>query len=464
MRRAAMAAGLSLLLGGPRPASAQMPVARIDPLPAPAWLAPSDCLGSSVAVDGGSVFAGSRGRDDTGPNAGAIARWERNGQTWLFRDWLPPPRAAAGQEFGHAIAAASGLLACGAPLDDLRGTDAGAAWLLRPAAVQGWDEAHELMPPEAQAGERFGSTVRLLDAMIVVSAPRASVGTNDRAGRVVVFEPSGSGWLASAVLTPPMPAAGMMFGESLDATQDRIAVGCPAQNMVHVFRRVAGIWTHEDSLPAPTITARARFGQSLRLQGDSLLVSEPRAPGGGCVHAFEFQGGSWVHQRISRATEAAVTPDWAWTLGGAGDRLAMGASRHVVEGVTHGSVSLWSAGEDPARELVLAIPASPEDLSLFGAAIAMSSETLAVGSPGQGSDPLHGGAVYAVSLSNDCNADGVADALAIASGAEDLNCDAVPDACQCTQDLDGDAEVSASDISLVLVEFGATGGCLGADL
>jgi hypothetical protein len=127
-------------------------------------------------------------------------------------------------------------------------------------------------------------------------------------------------------------------------------------------------------------------------------------------------------------------------------------------------VSLWSAGHDPAQELVLAIPASPDDLSLFGTAIAMSSETLAVGSPGQGVAPRFGGAVYAVSLVNDCDADGLADALALASGAEDLNCDAVPDACQCTQDLDGDAEVSASDISLVLVEFGVTGGCLRADL
>jgi hypothetical protein len=57
----------------------------------------------------------------------------------------------------------------------------------------------------------------------------------------------------------------------------------------------------------------------------------------------------------------------------------------------------------------------------------------------------------------DCNVNGVLDACEIVEGDEpDSNCDLIIDYCQCAGDLDGDADVSGSDLAAVLTAWGTS--------
>jgi hypothetical protein len=59
----------------------------------------------------------------------------------------------------------------------------------------------------------------------------------------------------------------------------------------------------------------------------------------------------------------------------------------------------------------------------------------------------------------DCDADGIADACEIASGAADTNHNGVPDSCEArATDVNGDGTVDASDLAIVLGSWGATSG------
>jgi hypothetical protein len=71
----------------------------------------------------------------------------------------------------------------------------------------------------------------------------------------------------------------------------------------------------------------------------------------------------------------------------------------------------------------------------------------------------------------DCNASGVPDACEIADGLlADANGNGIPDCCEsgtgckgCATDLDGDRRVGASDLSLVLANWGSAAGDVTGD-
>ena len=75
-----------------------------------------------------------------------------------------------------------------------------------------------------------------------------------------------------------------------------------------------------------------------------------------------------------------------------------------------------------------------------------------------------GGNYHTMSLATmsqmaDCDADGIADACEIASGAADTNHNGVPDSCEArATDVNGDGTVDASDLAILLGSWGATSG------
>lgn len=102
---------------------------------------PGDQYGTSVAVaaDGLSFAVGARGGDGSaGPDVGYVDLFERAEGGWVSERRIQPAAAAAGDEVGIDVALSgtgSGLgIAVGAYKDDGGGADAGAAYVLTPAA------------------------------------------------------------------------------------------------------------------------------------------------------------------------------------------------------------------------------------------------------------------------------------------------------------------------------------------
>lgn len=64
-----------------------------------------------------------------------------------------------------------------------------------------------------------------------------------------------------------------------------------------------------------------------------------------------------------------------------------------------------------------------------------------------------------IEYSADCDGDGIVDRGAISQGlAVDFNCNGIPDSCECVGDLDQNGAVEAPDLSLLLMNWGSSGG------
>jgi len=180
---------------------------------------------------------------------------------------LRSTRPAAGDEFGAVVAVnEAGIIVVGAPGDDDRGTDSGAAFVFTPNVGGGWDE-QLLVAPDGAAGDRFGTAVAINDdGVVAVGAP------NDGNGAAWAFTPVNSGGWTSKKLTPQTAALPNTFGQdvAIDDTGN-ILVGSPGASSndetialrLHVFTaRADGTFSQIEHLHSVPRYDGVNYGQN----------------------------------------------------------------------------------------------------------------------------------------------------------------------------------------------------------
>jgi hypothetical protein len=238
-----------------------------------------------------------------------------------------PPRVilegrAAGEHFGHAIAAAGDFngdgrddLLVGAPLNNGAGIEAGAAYVYYGSAG-GIATTPSLTLTGLLAYERFGWSVAGAGNMlggparcVVVGAPSNGVGALTREGRAFVFEGSTSP-------TPgPNTTADLTLTSSATSTADN-EFGYAVAN--------AGRWTSDSY--------------------DDIVVGAPydNTAGSDAGRAEIFYGGASPDAVADRYVNGATSGDWlGFSVAGAGDVTGSGAD-DVILGAPHAVAGLGS--------------------------------------------------------------------------------------------------------------------------
>lgn len=140
-----------------------------------------DHFGSSLALDGDTLVVGAPGQGAVKGNAthslnnlpadsGAVYVFGRKGQAWAQTAILRTPVPQKGVYFGEALALAGDTLVVGALLDDVNGTSlAGAAYVYE-RGPQGWQLRDSMQAPNAEIGDRYGSSVALTSSLLAIGA------------------------------------------------------------------------------------------------------------------------------------------------------------------------------------------------------------------------------------------------------------------------------------------------------
>lgn len=288
------------------------------------------------------------------------------GNTYLFH---PSTGAAAGQfypfyapgnnfldEFGAALATDGAMVVVGAPGDDEKGTNSGAAYLYRRVDGAG---LRRLVPNTGIASGNFGRSVAVSGDYVLVGCPgdgTASV----RPGAVYVFRISTLSeifrWTASDALH------GAQFGHSLAVDGDLALIGCPLDDgapaaaddtfnsgSAYIFRLSTGL--QERKLTPPVITGLSsrnglRAGTSVALKDGLAFLGAPRARVNnnvdlpGAVYVHDLGTSSWLGRLA--ATDRATGSAFGGALAIGDGRIAVGAASHTLPGIREaGAVYLF---------------------------------------------------------------------------------------------------------------------------
>lgn len=373
---------------------------------------PGDRFGEAVAISGNIAAIGAPGEDGSaagvngpknnepnGSGRGAVYIFTRNGSSWTETAYLkegnPPANPLNNHHFGEALALSGNTLVVGAPGDESNATGvngdplnqlslAGAAYVF--VLDNGvWTQQAYLKASNTGYLDFFGSAVAIDGDIIVVGAEGEDGSSttingpdnNDalESGAAYVYERTGTTWALTATLKAPNAEEGDLFGSSVAVSGNTIVVGAQNEDgsartvngafdntaalggAAYVFEKVGGVWTYHSYLKSFNLDADDRFGTSVAIQGDTLMVgafaedSSTRVVNGpdnndsgfdGAVYEFTRSGGVWSQGDYIKPGNYWPTMSFGWAVALDGDRMIATAKSEMssstgVDGPTDNS-------------------------------------------------------------------------------------------------------------------------------
>jgi hypothetical protein len=290
---------------------------------------PSDSFGYSVAVSGDTVVVGAHGEDSnaTGVNgnqgdnsateSGAAYVFVRSGTTWSQQAYLKASNTGVEDNFGTSVAVSGDTVVVGAEGEDSNATgingnrgdnsaaESGAAYVFVRSGTT-WSQQAYLKASNTGADDAFGISVAVSGDTLVVGArfeARNATGVNGNqgdnsapfSGAAYVFVRGGTTWRQQAYLKASNTGAGDDFGDDFGyrvaVSGDTVVVGAPGEasnatgvngnqsnnsatfaGAAYVFVRSGTTWRQQAYLKASNTDANDRFGYSVAVSGDTVVV------------------------------------------------------------------------------------------------------------------------------------------------------------------------------------------------
>ena len=358
--------------------------------------------------------------------------------------YLKASNAEANDQFGYSVAISGDTLVVGASYEassvsggeaDNSAVSTGAVYVFSRSGTT-WSQQAFLKASNAEANDRFGWSVAISgDTLVVGAIGEASSATGGEAdnsassaGAAYVFNRSGTTWSQQAYLKASNAEANDRFGLSVAISGDTVVVGAGVEDSsatggeadnsassagaAYVFSRNGTTWNQQAYLKASNAEANDRFGMSVAISGDTLVVgarledssvsggeADNSASSAGAVYVFSRNGTTWGQQAYLKASNAEANDQFGYSVAISGDTLVVGAASEassVSGGEADNSASLAGAayvfsrsGTTWSQQAYLKA-SNAEANDRFGWEVAISGDTLVVGAGGEASSATGG--------------------------------------------------------------------------
>ena len=309
--------------------------------------ADDDNFGSAIAMDGDTFVVGVANDDDAGTGSGSVYIFTYNGNDWIAEK-LTAGDAVAGDGFGSSVAIEGDTLVVGAENNDVDGYNSAGSIYIYERINGVWTFDEEILAPNVINSGHFGSSVSIDGSTIVVGARHY----DSSRGAIYVYTPNGSSW-AGQQLTASDGVASDSFGHSVDIDGDRIIVGALGHDQngaqsgtAYVFTNNGGTWTSVEVLAADGLAGDS-FGGSVAVSGDTIAIGAPGDDGtdsdSGIVYVYTYDGSSWIEEATLTAEAPVLGGRFGSSVALEEDTLVMGEPFGYINGVREGCCPCLSA-------------------------------------------------------------------------------------------------------------------------
>lgn len=350
---------------------------------------PNDFFGFSMALSDDRLLVGAQGNSDE-TLSDTVTIFRQSGDEWVRETTIEVDDGVVGDDFGGSVALGPGLAVVGARRHDARGADAGAVYLFENDRLT-WRRLNKLTASDAAPGDEFGYSVAIDGKTIAVGAPRKdSMGAD--AGAVYIFEDKGGEWQQTAVLLAPDRAPGDVFGISLSLSKDHILVGADLTDeggenagSAYIFEQIDGTWQFETKLTASDSDAGDLFGIRVKLNGDRALIGAARddeaAENAGAAYIFERTNNGWQQDTKIVAPDATKDDRFGTRVAISGKTVIVGSILSNIAGTDVGAAYVFRQSDQSWQFTRKLIPSDGKTEDVFGWAVAVNGDTVAVGAP-----------------------------------------------------------------------------------
>ncbi len=240
-------------------------------------------------------------------------------------------------------------------------------------------------PAEVSAA---GQSVAISGSLLIIGAPFGT-GKVAQSGVAYVhrYDTTVKNWVFEAALQRASGQAGEDFGRSvaIDHVKGLAFVGAPgvtasglsSAGVVAIFKRtVTGAWSIASEVESSVFPrpANGRFGHSVSVSGNTLVVGEPGS-GGGQIHQVDFDndGGNLSYGAVIVPTGAVAEDECGSSVALADDRLAVGCPGRTVAGQYAAGLGLVYRSNGSSWNEKLEIDDDPRAGARLGTSVALTS-------------------------------------------------------------------------------------------
>ena len=212
-------------------------------------------------------------------------------------------------------------------------------------------------------------------------------------GAAYVFQRSGTDWTQQEKLTPDDTAAGDRFGLSVSISGDYIIVGAPFSNpagldagAAYVFVRSGSTWSQQSKLTADDAAANDFFGASVSISGNLALIGaygdDDNGSSSGAAYIFNRSESSWTHLKKLIPTDGAQNDFFGFSVSISDTSAIVGAFADDDRGSSSGSAYTFKNPEGTwiQDEKLTADDGTVDDF--FGISVSTNSSCAIMGTTG----------------------------------------------------------------------------------
>ncbi|MCH8008342.1 MAG: FG-GAP repeat protein [Chloroflexi bacterium] len=381
----------------------------------------NDKFGSQVAVNGDTAIVGASGDDSGGISSGAAYVFERNeggADNWGEVKKLTASDAQIGDRFGFSVAVSGDTAIVGAMFEASGGTNSGAAYVFErdEGGADNWGEVKKLTASDAQTGDQFGWSVAVSDDTVIVGARFGDTGGLAK-GAAYVFHRNEGGadnWGEMKKLRASDAQKFDQFGASVSVSGDTTIIGASEEDAggvdagaAYVFQRNQGgpdNWGEVKKLTASDADASDRFGNSVAISDDTVVVGEQFGDAGGLPvgAAYVFyrnEGGAdnWGEVKKLTTSDAQNHDRFGSSVAVSGDTTVVGADGEHTSGPSTGAAYVFrrnQGGPDNWGEVDKLTASDADEFDKFGISVAVSGDMPIVGADQEDARGVDAGAAY----------------------------------------------------------------------
>lgn len=253
----------------------------------------------------------------------------------------------------------------------------------------------KLVPADGLMGDFFGGSVAVQDGTAVISAP----GSDDQgslSGSVYVYTRNGVLWLPIAKIIPDDGERTDVFGASVSIDGNTLVVGADGRDdlgvssgAAYVYQRVGDAWVQQAKLLAADGAEFDSFGQSVAIDGDTIVVGAASHNGvafdSGAAYVFVRSGADWIEQAKLAPADGNEYDEFGYSVAISGETIVVGSRAGDLDNIgsvdtnADGFAHIYVRVGNAWVHQAKLLPSSGTEDSRFGSTVALDGDTAIVG-------------------------------------------------------------------------------------
>ncbi|NNF32973.1 MAG: hypothetical protein HKN68_02635 [Saprospiraceae bacterium] len=344
-----------------------------------------DNFGNSVSISGNYAVVGASHENSW---EGAAYVLSKNGTVWTEMSKITAIDGSSFDEFGTSVAISGDIIIVGMPYDNENGSESGSAYIFKRSG-NSWTQEAKLLASDGNSQDFFGRSVSISGDYAIVGA-YGNDDSGSSSGSAYIFKLSGGSWIQEAKLLASDGAINDSFGRSVSISGDYVVIGAHQDDdsgsqsgSAYLFKRNGSSWTQEAKLLAIDGATGDKFGYSVAISNDYVIIGSYRDDDNGIIsgsaYIFYNSGSGWVQEKKLLALGRDNYDDFGISVSISGNYAIVGAYNDDENGLDSGSAYIFrQIGGNWIEESKL-IASDGEISDKFGFSVAIYGNTSVVG-------------------------------------------------------------------------------------